>query len=314
MFFTCTRTVIWITMAVCITGPLSAQKPLKVDFMKYYDQLLVPPSTSKEAHAKADCQGDGSQGCNADTLYASLKATFEEYLKDLTASSMSGGSDERANLIKQMQDPDFQKKMATMSQEEKMKMAMQISQGMQQPTATTAEPPQVITVMQDAGKINEEIGADAGHMNEHSQAEIAHRQKIDKEHAAVDAWQEAETKKLPVVHELTGDYPEPKALHALKLAAIDKHLAIVDRELQLSIVTWKKDIEREKVRYGKFSTDLAAIHYGDDATNDVTRNSIMNAQSRMVNSLQMLLGRSNVLWNDAATWYQKRVSLEAEKP
>lgn len=239
--------------------------------------------------------------------------TLESYQKDITTASVSGGSGETANLVKQMQNLHFQKKMETMSPEEKVKLATQMAQGRQKPTATTADSPQVIAVMQEYGKINEESGNEDSRRNEETEAELAHRQKIEKEHAALDAWQDAETKKLPVLHEKTVDYPEPKALHRLKLEAMDKHLAIVDRELKSSIAKWKNDIDREKLRYGKFSSDLAAIHYGDDAANDITRNSILTEQNRMVNSLQMLLARSNARWNDAATWYEKKIEIEKEK-
>jgi hypothetical protein len=64
------------------------------------------------------------------------------------------------------------------------------------------------------------------------------------------------------------------------------------------------------LRYENFSRDLAAVHYGDDAANDITRNTFLTAQNRIVVSLQMLLARSNTLWNNAATWYQKKVALE----
>jgi len=285
------------------------QKPLKVDVVKYYDKLIPPAPSAKEAYQKAKCSDSSGASCSDDALFEGLRGTLITHLKDLAASDGGAGGD----MMKQMQDPDFQKKLASMSQEEKMKFAMEMAQQMKPPEPTTAEPPQVTSVMREAGKINDEVGQEDMKRMEKAQSELAYRQKIDAEHKAIDTWQQAEIERLPVIHDKTEDHPDPKGVHRVKLEAIDKHLAVVDRELKAQSAAWSKDVSAQKLRYGKFASDLAAIHYGDDAANDVTRNMLSMTQRHMLTDMQMLLERSNQLWNDSANWYAKKVAIQNEK-
>ena len=285
------------------------QMPLKTDLLKYYDKLIPPVLSSKEAYQKAKCPEGAGNPCTDNAMFDDLRSKLNEHVKELTMQSAAGES----GMMKQMQDPDFQKKLASMSQEEKMEFAMQMAQQMKPPAPTTAEPPAVQAVMREAGKINDEVGKEDMKRQEKAEAEIAYRQKIDTEHKSIDAWQEAEIKKLPVVHDLTMDYPDPKGVHRVKLEAIDKHLAVVDRELKAQSDKWSKDVAADKQRYGKFGSELVGIHYGDDAANDVSRNMLALTQRHMLTDLQILLERSNQLWNDAANWYEKKVEIQNEK-
>jgi len=303
------RGIAAVLVILACTSLAWGQKPLKIDAVKYYDKLISPAPSAKDAYQKAKCSDSSGTPCSDDALFDALRGTLIGHLKDLAVSDAGAGGD----MMKQMQDPDFQKKLASMSQEEKMKFAMEMAQQMKPPEPTTAESPQVTAVMREAGKINDEVGQEDMKRTEKAEAELAYRQKIEAEHKAIDTWQQAEIERLPVVHGATEDYPDPKGVHRVKLEAINKHLAVVDRELKAQSTTWSKDVSAQKLRYGKFVSDLAAIHYGDDAANDVTRNMLAMTQRHMLTDMQMLLERSNQLWNDAASWYAKKVAIENEK-
>ena len=301
-----------ILIGFCINLSI-AQKPIKADLVKHFDDLIAPPLTAANAYQKAVCPDTTSGTCNTDAMFKKLQSTFFEYQQELAASA-TGSTASSSDMMKKMQDPDFQKKMASMSQEEKMKMAMEMAQGMKQPAPTMPESPQVTSLLRELGTINTDIGKEELKRNQQATEELTHRQKVDADHKAVEVWQEAEIKKLPVIHDKVMDYPDPKGVHRVKLQAMDKHLAIVDRELKISLDTWTKDVSKEKQRYGKFGPGFIAIHYGDDAVNDASRQMLASAQTRILGSLQLLLERSHTLWNDAATWYEKKVILEKEKP
>ncbi len=307
------KSVIVFAVIVCCFHPAIAQKPIKADLVKHFGDLIAPPSTSSNAYQKAVCPDTISGTCNTDAMFKNLQSTFNTYQQELAASA-TGMSGSTGDMMKKMQDPEFQKKMASMSQEEKMKMAMEMAQGMKQPSPTVPESPQVTALLRELGTINTDIGKEDLKRNQQATEELAHRQKVDADHKAVEVWQEAEIKKLPVIHDKVMDYPDPKGVHRVKLQATDKHLAIVDRELKISLDTWTKDVLKEKQRYAKFGPGFVAIHYGDDAVNDASRQMLASAQTRILGSLQLLLERSHTLWNDAATWYEKKIILEKEKP
>ena len=307
------KSLIVLAAIVFCFHPAIAQKPIKADLVKHFDDLIAPPLTTANAYQKAVCPDTTSGTCNTDAMFKKLQSTFEEYQKEIAASA-TGSTGSSSDMMKKMQDPDFQKKMASMSQEEKMKMAMEMAQGMKQPAPTMPESPQVTSVLRELGTINTDIGKEDLKRNQQAMAELAHRQKVDADHKAIDVWQEAEIKKLPVIQDKVMEYPDPKGVHRVKLQAIDKHLAIVDRELKISLDTWTKDVSKEKLRYAKFGPGFIAIHYGDDAVNNASRQMLASAQTRILGSLQMLLERSHTLWNDAATWYEKKIILEKERP
>jgi len=309
MYHCIARSIAAVLVILVVATQGWGQKPIKVDVTKYYDKLIPPAPSSRDAYQKAKCSDSSGTPCSDDPLFDALRGTLIGHLKDLAAADAGAGGD----MMKQMQDPDFQKKLASMSQEEKMKFAMEMAQQMKPPEPTTAESPQVTSVMREAGKINDEVGQEDMKRMEKGQSELAYRQKIDAEHKAIDTWQQAEIERLPVIHDKTEDHPDPKGVHRVKLEAIDKHLAIVDRELKAQSAAWSKDVSAQKLRYGKFASDLAAIHYGDDAANDVTRNMLSMTQRHMLTDMQMLLERSNQLWNDAANWYEKKVEIQNEK-
>ena len=307
MFFLPTRILVSGFAIMLIVIQATAQKPVKVDLITCFDQLVIPPVTAMEAYRKTGCSSDAPEGCNADIFYTKLKTTFDTFQKELTSPETT------TDLVKQAQSPEFQKKMESINTEEKMKTAMQMAGSMQKPAPMTAEPPGVITTMEDIGKINEDLGNEDIHRKELASAELQYMQNINNQHSAIEDWQTSEIAKLPVIHGKTGDYPDPTEVHHVKLLGMEKHLKLVDRDMQTSIMKWKKDVEKEKLRYNNFSRDLQMIHFGDDAANDVSRNTIATMQTRILSSLQILIARSNTIWNNAVDWYKKKIALDREK-
>ncbi len=139
-------------MMMLLALQATAQKPLKVNLSTYFDELIIPPSTAREAYQKTRCSPDAPNACNADVFYTRVRATLDNFQKELTMPAQTGG------IVKQVQNPELLKKMKSINPEEKMKSTMEMTEIMQTPAPLTAESPGVTSTMEDIGKINTELG------------------------------------------------------------------------------------------------------------------------------------------------------------
>lgn len=299
--------------SLSITG--FSQQPVKVNLLEYFDKVVPPPATAKEAYEKCGCNHPDREGrCSADSLFKGMSNSLEKIQMEI--SSSGGGT--QAEMMKKMQDPEFKKKMKKMTKEEKMKLAME----MQAANAATMggpmrpEPEPVMVVLREMGKLSEWNAKESQNVNTIAQAQIKHEQELDAKHNAVDEWETAEIKKLPIIH--TGgegdDGPDPKAVYLVKTNAFKRHLAIVEEELKRSGSAWVESREKDKEVFASYEKGLEKIHFGDDAKNQSTKSNLAVGQTLIIGRLVNLIGGSQHMFNEAAGWYDRYVQFQKTKP
>ncbi len=292
-----------------------AQQPIKVNLLAYFDKIPVPPVTAKDAYSKCGCTiAEEQQECTPDTLFNPLDEKLKEFQTEISLPASSP----QAEMMKKMQDPEFQKKMENMTEEEKMQMAMQM-QAAYAPSAGPAkpEPQKVLAVTQEVGKLNELHANEAMNMNATIQVQLKHDQELEQKHKEVDDWEAAEIKKLPIIHspgEGGDDAPDPKAVYAVRVNAAKKHLAIVDEELKDVGQQWSQTKAKSIRLYTPFQKGMENIRYGDDAKNLATKRILSGAQSQMIGSMVKLAGSSGSAYKMGIKWYSSYVRLQKEKP
>jgi hypothetical protein len=295
-----------------ISATLFSQQPVKINLLEYFDKVPPPPTSAKLAYDKCDCNiPDRQEPCVADSLFRPLLDNLQQIQTDISMAANTPQGD----MMKKMQDPEFQKKMEAMSEEERIQLAMQMSRSMQMtPGPMKPEPKAVTDCLKEGGKLSEQNGNEAMGLNVRIQAELKRQQELEAKHNAVDAWQEAEIKKLPVIHSggEGDDGPDPKAVFAVQNNAYKKHLAIVDGELARIGKEWTEQRLKFIQRFTPYEKALEKIHYGADAKNTITKTSLSTGQTLMVGSISNLLAVSQKSYNDAVGWYDRYVQFQKQ--
>jgi hypothetical protein len=215
--------------------------------------------------------------------------------------------------MKGMDVKEMRKKMKSMSKEEKMKMAMEMSKGAA-PKAIAPESGEVMAAQEECQAVTARAGEDIQGAEEIYKRRGELVDARDAKHKEIDAWTEAEEKKLPQIS--TGEMggPEPKAYHALLVRSTEKHLTAENEYLKGIAKEWKSTYDRYTSRYGSLQKKLVAIGYGEAAKNPETRRQILNAQGLMVGGTDDLVKLSREATDHASTWWARKLKLDKEKP
>jgi hypothetical protein len=293
-----------IRMALCfaVTTLAFGQQPIKVNLLDYFDKVTPPPASAKAAYEKCDWNLSGRK--IADSMFKSLENELEKFQASISIPAGSAQED----MATKMKDPEFKKKMKTMSKEEKMKMAMQMSQNMQ-PGQMRLESEAVNKVMQDCSQLTEESTRNLGSANDEMKRQAKRVQDLEASHKAVDQWESAEIDKLPRAGG-EGVEHDPKAVAAVRLKAINKHIAVVDEDLKQIGKAWADTKAKSKQQFAEYEADLEKIHFGDDAQNNTSKTQISTGQSKMIGALSGLVRDSKNSYLDAAPWYKKLVDFQ----
>ncbi len=302
------------SILVFVSVTALSQQPIKVNLLEYFDKVPVPPVSAKEAYNKCGCTiNDEEKGCTPDTLFSSLNEKLTEFQTEISIPPSSP----QAEMMKKMQDPAYREKMENMSEEEKMQMAMQMQAAYAPSTGPAKpEPQKVLAVTQEVGKLNEVHANEAMNMSAAIQVQLKHDQELEQKHKAVDEWEAAEIKKLPIISSPgEGDSgPDPKAVFAVKVTAAKKHLAIVDEELKQLGQQWSQTRAKSVQIYTPFQKGMENIRYGDDAKNLATKKILSGGQSQMISSMVKLAGSSGSAYKMGIKWYSEYMQLQKEKP
>lgn len=289
-----------------------SQQPVKVNLLEYFDKIPVPPTSAKEAHSKCNCNPAGREGdCTADSLFKDFSDKLQQFQIEISTPAGSP----QADLMKKMQDPEFQKKMENMSDDEKMKLAMemQASSNALMAGPMKPEPQSVLDAMKELSTINEASANDLSNLGTNVQAAQQHQVDLDAKHKAVDDWKDQEIKKLPVhlVGE-AGEEVDPKAVYDVNINALKKHLAIVDDELKETGKRWVDAKAKSKQLYAAYEKSLEKIHYAEDANNQISKTQLSTGQTLMIGSITNLMAKSQRAYVEAANWYDRLVQFQKQ--
>ena len=302
------------TLSLFILSAIAlSQQPVKVNLLEYFDKVLPPPTTVKEAYDKCGCNVPNRQGeCTADSLFKSLMDDLGKLQMDIATPATGTQGD----LMRKMQDPAFQEKMKTMSDDEKMKLAMEIqAENTAMVTGPMKPEPQAVTaVFKEVGKLNETNAKDMENLNVAVQADMQHQQEVEAKHNDVTEWERAEISKLPMINQggEAGGGPDPKAVHNVNISAFKKHFAIVEAELARTGKSWGEQRMKSKQLFAPYEQGLERIHYGDDAKNKITKQTLSTGQTLMIGSISNLIGGSQKAYNEAAGWYDRYVQFQKQ--
>ena len=296
---------------VCIPLLAVGQTSVKIDIVALADKLPPPPADAKEAYNRSECPDDPSgASCNCDKFYQVLSDELSNISTKL-ADATSAEDQPMTDKMKKVDAEAVQKKMATMSQDEKMQYAMELSKQMGMgPKVMSPEPPAVTSAIQECTKVNMAMSGDFQKSGDVLKNRAAMNEDREKKHREIVDWQQAEEQKLPQVSGGEMSAPEPKAYRALMLKSADKHLAVEAAYLKNVRSSWQDDLMAYKGRYSTLQQKLVAIHYGDDAKNSQNRRVLLSAQMLMLTPLKDLLDRSKGATNDASGWYAQKLKTE----
>jgi hypothetical protein len=294
---------------------LKAQKPIKTDLLPFFENVAAPPATSKEAYEKIclDKDEQGNPICKSEMLNKSLSEKLEMYTKEIAASSLQDNmpTQDQMDMAKQMQDPKMQEKIKNMSQEEKMKWAMELAKG-NMPKATT-ETPYVVKAFKDAGDLNQAYSNDIQKAGTNYQADIENQKILDKKHNEIEEWEKTEISKLPDISTGEMSYKDPKLVKSIRIKAANKHIEVMDEELKKVDNDWASLRTKLKTRCTPFNESLAKCKYGDDAKTKGFVKSFANAQQLIINYIVELITRSQKAYEDSSKFYAVKVNIENEK-
>jgi hypothetical protein len=292
-----------------------AQKPIKTDLLPFFENVVAPPATSKEAYEKICLEKDkqGNPICKSEVLNKALSEKLEMFSKEIAASSLQDNvpSQDQMDMAKQMQDPKMQEKIRNMSQEEKMKWAMEMAKG-NMPKATT-ESPEVVKAFKDAGDLTQATSNDIQKMGNNYQAEVEHQKILDQKHSEIEVWEKTEISKLPDLSTGEMSYKDSKLVKVIRLKAADKHIAIMDEEFKTVDKDWLNLKTKFKTRCTPFNESLAKCNYGEDAKTKSFIKNFANAQQLIINYIIELITRSQKAFEDASKFYAVKVKIENEK-
>jgi len=287
-----------------------SQQPVKINLLEYFDKVTAPPASAKEAYQKCLVKVPGQDdNVVADSIFKPLVDELTQIQTDIARPPKSP----QAEFAEKLKDPEFQKKLKNMSEDEKIKMAMEMNQAMGATAGPMKpEPHSVIKCMEDIGNLNEKTAGEMENLNTTAQQTIHHAQEIDEKHTDIDNWERAEIEKLPEMQGQGegGGGPDPKAVYAIKMNAIKKHLAIVDEELKKMNKAWTEQRENSRKSFTPYEMSLEKTHYGSDAKNQMSKTNMSTGQTLMIGSISNLISESQHEYQDAADWYARLVMLE----
>lgn len=302
-------------LTVWAFAPAMAQKPIKVDLLPYFNKILPPPATAAEAYTKADCgTPDSPHDCELGKTFEAFEAEMAAFNMQISSPDAAATMADGGNLSKAVQDPAFQEKLKNMSDADKMKMAMAMQKDVMKNSRPSAsyEKPAVTNVLKEIGTINDLDAKSAMADMNAAAAENQDRIAFDAQQDSVDAGEDAEVDKLPKPFTVDGEagnqhVPDPAVEKSVRMKHWEKHITLVNDRLARLGKEWIGKRTLYVSRYKKFATDLAAIHYGDDANGEATRRMLASGQSRMVSAIQNLGALSRQQWELGAQWQQRKI-------
>ncbi len=293
----------------------SAQQMIKVNMVELYDKVPPPPVDAKEAFARCEKVGeDNPTNCSPEKFYQPIVGKAQELTKQLEETSMKLVEPDKGSLTKANAE-EIQKKMETMSQEEKVKYAMELSNqmGLGQ-RKVVVEPPSVTAFMQEYSKVSLETGKDMQKIGEESRKDQQMGEDRWNKHKDIDEWTRKEMDKIPEISTGEMSYREPKAEHALLLKSAEKHIALENEYLKWRRKQFQTELDKDKKRYISLQQKVAATGYGEEAKNLETKRMVISAQGILLGPVEGLTGMSRDATKEAADWYAKKLELEKQKP
>jgi hypothetical protein len=311
------KTIGIILLFCVITCSVPAQVPVKKDLMQILEKVPPPPASSREAYAKLSCtEGSGALTCTAAKLFETVDAALKEVEDAYKAQAKPGNASlppgVSPEMAKQMQDPEMKKKMKGMSKEEKMKMAMEMMGSAPTPVLEEESPP-IRAALTEWQKVTEGFQADFEHGSAELKEETRIREADAKAHSDIAEWEEAEIAKLPRISSGEMSAPDPAKVKVVRLKAVDRHIALADKQLIPRNQSYSAALGRTKSRYTSFHQKLVAADYASASKNFSTLKVLSDGQMFILKSIAGLVQRSRAAYEESGRWLAVRRQMEQQK-
>lgn len=306
-----------LVVFLVLTLPFMAfgQDVVKVNILEIANKIPAPPTDVKDAFSRTvEVQQEGSVSSHRETgpYYKPVKDKMEAVNKQIE-KALQVLAKPQMDVANEMNQKEMQKKFQTMSQEEQMKMAMEMSKKMGM-GAIVPESEPVKAATTECINVNQAIGQDMQGAQEWYRKRQKMEQDREKQHSDIDAWKETELAKLPQVSYGEMGGPEPKAEYALLTKVMQKHLTVENDYLKAVQKEWKAGWDKYVARFSRLQEKLAKINYGADAKNPTTKQQLLTGQGQMVSGTGDLIELSSKATKSTAEWWQRKLELEKNKP
>ena len=297
-----------------ITTTSIAQVNIKKPVAPYFDKVPTIFSTVDGAYAGLkynDSRGVFDPAPASSALRTELETLMKEIAAKSVAVTVGANSKNQAQIHQEVQSPDFQKKMQSMSQEEQIKWAMQ-TQSQVTGNTNQREDMEITNIMMD---ISQSYSSGLYQKLQAMQGETRGLEdKSSKDHQAINDWQKAELSKLPTMPTEGGlVYKDSKKAIEIVVQNFQKHLAKQNEILKMQQAILTKYTLAFKPNVGKMDGYAATTDYGDKCK-DVNNNTLIKGkQSEGINYVLELLSYSDESGKKAAEWKRRSENYNKEK-
>jgi hypothetical protein len=310
-----------ITMfALCtLVSSMFAQVPVKQDVLKILGDIPAPPATAAESFARITAGQTASKGeLSAAALFANaesqLKAAEDAYRSQEAAVKSAVPPGVNPEMARMAQDPEFKKKMKSMSKEERMKLAMSMMSSAPAPgtSAVKPDPPEVQAALAEWQKLAADMQAEFNRGVAFQNSMIAAAEADRRAHDEISAWESAAIAKLPQISSGEMSAPDPAKVKVVRLQGADKHIAAANKRLAAFAKDWTSRHDHVRARYGAFSVKLIAADYASTSPNFSSQKILSDAQMTMLKDVAAVAQLSREAFESAASWVAHKHAVEQE--
>ncbi len=301
----------------CLTAtPLCAQSPVRQDILKILGEIPAPPATPQAAYDQVTVDlAKSPAAISAAKLFAGVEGQFKAAEDAYNAQEPSAAAAVPPGMPQDMarlaSDPEFRKKMKSMSKEEKARMAMAMAGSAGGAPAVSPEPPAVQAAFNEWQQVSLDTQAEFERGVKRQQAAVAADEADRKAHDEITEWERAAIKALPQISSGEMSAPDPKAVKEVRLKAADKHLAVAQQRLDAFAKAWPGVRDHVQARYGAFHAKLVACDYAAASTNFSTRKILSDGQMTLMKEIQADAQQVRAEYEAAARWVAHRKAVEA---
>ncbi|MGH7597987.1 MAG: hypothetical protein ACREOI_16680 [bacterium] len=287
-----------------------------MNILTLYDKIPAPPADAKAAHARLVCVAENTmQRCDAEKFYLPINSELAA-LQQRLEKTQAALAQPSVAAMQQIDPKEMQKKLEKMTQEEKIQFAMQMSQQMAGAQNIQPESEEVQAAIEEVNKVNSRANDDFISPDETAKKMTQIMTDWRRQQDEIKKWKAAEYEKVPQVSMGPGIglVKEPKAMHALNLNAVAKHLAVENEYLAALQKLWPEELKKRKAIYEPLQQALVIVEYGEAAVNTTFKQMFVQGQASMLTAATMLIHLSREASESAGRLWQEKLNLEKQKP
>lgn len=314
------RNLVVICLVCCIATAAFAQSPVRQDVLQALSEIPAPPGTPQDAFDRVvvDRQAIPPR-VSADALFATVEnrlaavvAAYEKQEPGSAAAAVPPGMPQ--DMARLASDPEFRKKMKSMSKEERAQMAMAMagSATAAGKSAVAPEPPAVQAALDAWQRVARDTQAEFERGVARQKAAVAAEEADERAHDEIEAWKSAQIAALPQISSGEMSAPDPAAVRVVVREAVKRHLAVAQKRLDAFATAWPKSRDHVKERYGDFHARLVACDYAGDSPNFATRKILSDGQMTLLKDIEAEAKAVRREYEVAAQWVARCQAMEAQ--